>query len=182
MPGLELRPAPDEYPEHFQRYIDLVPDGHILATLEMQLEEAVAFLHGPAGVHPDFAYAPGKWTVKQVVGHVADTEQIFATRALRIARADATPLPSFDENAYVQHASFQDRQYHGLVDDFAAVRHATVRLLRGLPAEAWKRRGTVSGHEIGVRAIAWIIAGHELHHRRILQERYLQAGVAAPQA
>lgn len=173
MPGLEIRPTPEEYPQHYHVYVSQVPDGHIVATLEMQLEEAVAFLHGPAAARADFAYGPGKWTVKQVVGHVADAERIFSTRALRMARADRTPLPSFDENAYVENADFQDRQYHGIVEEFAAVRHASVRLFRGLSAEAWARRGIASGNEISVRALAWIIAGHELHHRRILRERYL---------
>ena len=176
MPGLELRPGPDEYAEHYHRYVQLVPDGHIVGTLEMQLEEAVEFLHGPAAACADFAYAPGKWTVKQVIGHVADAELIFMARALRMARADRTPLPSFDENAYVENANFPERQYHGLVDDFAALRHASVRFFRGLAPEAWTRRGIASGHEISVRALAWIIAGHELHHRRIIQERYLTPG------
>ncbi len=173
MPALEQRPAPDEYAEHYHHYVELVPDGHIVGTLEMQIEEAIEFLHGPAATRPDFAYAPGKWTVKQVIGHVADAELIFLSRALRIARSDRTPQPAFDENAYVDNANFAERQYHGLVDDLGANRHASVRFFRGLSPEMWARRGIASGHEISVRAIAWIIAGHEIHHRRILQERYL---------
>lgn len=178
MSGLELRPGPDEYAEHYHRYVQLVPDGHIVGTLEMQLQESLDFLHGPAAARADFAYSPGKWTIKQVVGHVADAELIFIVRALRIARADRTPQPAFDENAYVDNANFTERQYHGLVDDFAAIRHTSVRFFRGLPPEAWDLRGIASEHEISVRALAWIIAGHDIHHRRILQERYLPPGQA----
>ncbi len=174
MPALAQRPAPTEYAEHYRTYVDLVPEGHVVATLELQIEDTLALLRGPAvAARADFAYAPGKWTIKQVVGHITDAERIFTARALRFARADKTPLPSFDENAYVAHAGFEDRPLAGLVDDLAAVRHASVRLFRGFSAEAWQRWGIASGKDISVRALAWITAGHELHHRRILETRYL---------
>ncbi len=172
MPALEQRPTPADFAEHFRTYVELVPAGHVVATLELQIEDTLALLRGPLAERAEFAYAPGKWTVKQVVGHIADAERVFTARALRFARGDATPLPSFDENAYVAHAGFEDRPLAGLIDDFAAVRHATVRLFRSLPTEAWDRRGLASGKEISVRALAWITAGHELHHRRILEQRY----------
>lgn len=173
MPALEQRPSTAGLSESIRSYIELVPTGHIVATLELEMEGTLALLRGAAADRAEYAYAPGKWTVKQVVGHITDAERIFTTRALRFARGDATPLPSFDENAYVTHAGFEDRPYAGVVDDLAAVRHATVRFFRSLPAEAWDRVGVASGREISVRALAWLCAGHELHHRRILESRYL---------
>jgi hypothetical protein len=173
MPGLEQRPAADEYTEFYAGYVHLVPDGHIVATLELQIEDTLALLRGPAADRADHAYAPGKWTVKQVIGHLGDVERLMSCRALRFARHDSTPLPGFDENTYVETAGFEDRPVHGLIDDFAVVRQGTVRMFRGLPGEAWSRHGTANGKDVSVRALAWIIAGHELHHLRILQERYL---------
>jgi hypothetical protein len=174
MPALELRPGPTEYAEHYRTYVDQVPEGHIVATLELQVEDTLALLRSPAvAAKADYAYGPGKWTIKQVVGHVTDAERIFTIRALRFARADTTPLPAFDENAYVDQGGFEERPLAGLIDDFAAVRHASIRLFRSFSAEAWERWGVASGKDISVRALAWITAGHELHHRRILQERYL---------
>ena len=172
--ALEQRPATADFAEHYRTYVEQVPAGHIVATLELQIEDTLALLRGPAvAARADDAYAPGKWTIKQVVGHIADAERIFTTRALRFARHDPTPLPSFDENAYVEHGGFEDRPLAGLVDDLAAVRHATIRLFRSFAADTWDRRGIASGKEITPRALAWITAGHELHHRRILETRYL---------
>ncbi len=169
---LEQRPAQTDFAEHYRTYVELVPAGHIVATLELQIEDTLALLRGPAAAErADYAYAPGKWTLKQVIGHITDAERIFTTRALRFARRDPTPLPSFDEKAYVDHGGFEDRPLAGLVDDLAAIRHATVRLFRSFSADVWDLRGIASGHEITPRALAWITAGHELHHRRILEER-----------
>ncbi|HEX9108815.1 MAG TPA: DinB family protein, partial [Longimicrobiales bacterium] len=128
---------------------------------------------GMSDEQADFAYAPGKWTIKQVVGHLADTERVMSARALCFARGEQAPLPAFDENAYVDNAGFEQRTLESLVQELRAVRAASVALFDGLGAEAWTRRGTASGHGITVRALAWVIVGHELHHRAILRERYI---------
>lgn len=167
------RPRPGEYAPYYARYIERVPPGDIVIVLRDQLEDTRELLRRVPGSRGDHAYAPGKWTIKEVVGHVADAERVFAYRALRIARGDATPLPGFDENAYVPAGHFGDRPLGQLVEEFAAVRTATLALLNGLPAEAWARTGTASDTTVSVRALAAIIAGHELHHRAILEERYL---------
>lgn len=166
------RPDPSEYGAHFARYIALVPAGDLLAHLDVQASEIAAWSAGLTEAQAAHRYAPGKWSVREVIGHVADTERIFAYRALRIARGDATPLPSFDENAYASHAAFEARSMADVAAEFAAVRGASLALLRGLPEAAWTRRGTVSGGPVSVRALASLLFGHAAHHRAILAERY----------
>jgi hypothetical protein len=159
-------------PFHFA-YIGEVPDGDVLQTMERQLHETTGLLEAiPAG-KADFAYAPGKWSIKQVVGHVTDAERIFAYRALRIARGDPTPLPGFDENLYVPASAAERRSLIDLLAEFHAVRRASLSLFHHLPAESVTRTGIVSGAVVSVRALAWVITGHELHHQRILKDRYL---------
>lgn len=174
MGGLSARPAEGELPEFFARYVGRVPDGDIARTLEAQLAGTLALvrdLSDDAALH---RYAPGKWSIKEVLGHVADTERVFSYRLLRFARGDDTPLPGFDENDWVPAGRFDDRPLAEITDELRAVRAATVTLLRGLPADALDRVGTASGVPLSGRSIAWIIAGHELHHRHILAERYLE--------
>jgi hypothetical protein len=171
----DIRPDHSEYNEYYRRYVARVPDGNIVTTLTTLLDGTLATLGGVGEARALHAYAPGKWSIKEVVGHIADAERVFAYRALRIARGDGTPLASFDENAYVPAGRFGDRRLAGLLDELVAVRHATVHLLAGLPEDAWTRSGSASGYAVSVRALAWIIAGHELHHRHILATRYLQA-------
>jgi uncharacterized damage-inducible protein DinB len=171
----DIRPDHSEYNEYYRRYVAHVPDGNIVTTLGTLLDDTLATLGSVGEELAMHAYAPGKWSIKEVVGHIADAERIFACRALRIARGDGTPLAAFDENAYVPAGRFGDRSLASLLDEFAAVRQATVRLLAGLPEDAWTRSGIASGYDVSVRALAWIIAGHELHHRHILTTRYLQA-------
>ena len=167
-----LRPEPGECAPPFFAYISLVPDGDVLASLDRQIQETTSRLEALPPAKADFAYAPGKWTIKQVVGHLVDAERIFSYRALRLARGDSTPLPGFDENAYVPAAAAERRTLSDLLAEFNAVRRSTLALFRYLPAEAPTRMGTVNGATMSVRAVAWIIAGHERHHRRILEERY----------
>jgi len=119
-----------------------------------------------------YRYAPGKWSIKELVGHLADTERVFAYRLLRIGRGDATPLPGFEENDYARAGSFDARPFGDLLDEWAAVRDATTALASGLPDEAWARRGTANNHPVSARALLYIILGHVEHHRSILQERY----------
>ncbi len=167
------RPASSEHAPAFQKYIDRVSGGDILAVLGGQIGETRALIASIPESEGGHRYAPGKWTIREVIGHLSDAERIFAYRALRFARADATPLCGFDENTYIAPGGFDNRTLADLTDEYAAVRRATVTLFRGLDADAWTRRGTANQSECSVRALAWIIAGHERHHVSILRERYL---------
>ena len=166
------RPAAAEYDPYYGRYIEKVPEGDLLRTLETQARETQALLAGLSDARALHRYAAGKWSIKQVVGHVADTERVYAYRALRFARADATALPGFDENAWVPAGTFDARSLADLAAELGAVRGATLALFRGLDAAALARRGTANDAAVSVRAIAWIIAGHERHHVALLHERY----------
>lgn len=175
-PHLSTTPLAGEYAPYYGRYIERVPAGDIVRTLEESARETDALLRSDgARALADHRYAEGKWSVKEVIGHLTDAERVFAYRMMRIARADATPLPGFDENAYTPAGEFDARTLDDLLEDFLAVRNATIRLVRGLPADSWTRRGTASDQPVSVRALAWIIAGHELHHRAILEQRYFAA-------
>lgn len=166
---LITRPDASEYAPYFETYVSLAGEGSILGKLSANpIEEALTGLSdGVAEVPP----APGKWSRKQVLGHVIETERVMAYRALRVARGDETPLPGFDQDLFVANAGFNARTLASLLEEMQIVRAATLALFRGLPAEAWTRTGIASGKPISVRALAWIIAGHELHHVRLLQPR-----------
>lgn len=166
-------PQSDEYAPYYSRYITLVGGADILPSLAGQGKETVGLLSAHSESDGDIRYAPGKWSVREVLGHISDTERIFAYRALRIARQDRTPMEGFEQDDYVRNGPFAHCRLADLVEDFRQVRQATLSLLRNLDEAAWMRRGIANKNEVSVRAIAYIIAGHELHHRRILQERYL---------
>jgi len=166
------RPESDEIPAHFVGYIGKVTESDPVAVLAAQIDVTTALLRGLSDADALRRYAPGKWSVKEVVGHLTDTERIMAYRALRIARGDETPLPGFDENAYVPPAKFDARPLADLVADFRTVRTATLGLFRGFDADAWRRRGTASGKPISVRALGFVVPGHERHHVEILKTRY----------
>jgi len=168
-----LRPEASEYAPFYAGYVGLVPDGDLLDTLERQGEDTARILGGLPEARGDHAYAPGKWTVKEVLGHLADGERVFSYRALSFARGDATPLPGFEENVWVPASGARDRTLSSLVAELRAVRAATLALLRGLPPGADLRRGVANEQEISVRGLAWVITGHERHHLKILRERYL---------
>jgi hypothetical protein len=153
----------------------LVPDVDVVAALEAQRLQMAQLLAGRSERDGNFRYAPGKWSVKEVIGHLADSERIFAYRALRIARRDTTPLSGFEQDDYVREAGSGSRELSDLAEEFATVRAATVSLYRSLSDEAWKRRGSANKNEVTVRALAFITAGHELHHRSILEQRYFAA-------
>ncbi len=171
------RPELSEIAPHAKAYVDLVPGEDVLAALTAQSDETIALLKPlPEEYATEFAYAPGKWTkntIKQIVGHLSDCERIFAYRALRLSRGDSTPLPSFEQDGYVTAADSNGRTLTSLVDELRIVRKSTLALFESLPQLAWLRRGQVSGRDATVRGIAYTIAGHELHHFRILRERYL---------
>jgi hypothetical protein len=147
----------------------------VVAALEDQPRQTRALLSGLSEEQGDFRYAPDKWSIKEMLGHVIDAERVFSYRALRFARHDGTPLASFEQDDYVRAGGFGDRRLGDLIEEFVAVRRATVWLFRTLSPEAWMRRGVASGNPVSVRAVAYIVAGHELHHRAILQEKYLPA-------
>jgi len=169
------RPQASEYAPFYERYIAMVPDGEIEETLEAQLGEMKLLSESLSEQAADFRYAEGKWSVKEVLGHISDSERIFAYRMLRIARGDQTPLAGFEQDDYVKTGNFPARALAELVEEFTAVRRASIVLLRSFDAAAWLRRGVANQKEISVRALAFILAGHERHHRRILQERYFPA-------
>jgi uncharacterized damage-inducible protein DinB len=172
---LSRRPGAAEHLPYYAQYIQAVPDGEIVRTLARQLEETLGVLRAALRDRAGHRYAAGKWTVQQVVGHVADAERVFMYRALAFARGEQGDLPGFDENAYAEATASLPRSFDDVLADLMAVRHATLSLLRGLDEAAWARQGNANGAAISVRALAWVVAGHELHHRRILQERYLKA-------
>lgn len=169
------RPEPGEYAAYYERYVALVPGSDILATLDAQRRQTLLLLSGRDEVDGDFRYAPDKWNAKQVLGHVCDTERIFAYRALRIARGDQTPMEGFEQDDYVRNGPFAVIALAEIVEDYIAVRRATLTLLRNLEEPAWTRRGVANKNDVTVRGLAYIIAGHELHHRRILEEKYFSA-------
>ena len=168
------RPDATEYVPYYERYISLVSDGDILITLSRQLDESLALLGSISEEQANHRYAPDKWSIKELVGHVIDTERIFAYRALRFARNDRTPLPGYDQDDYIRGASFDDYSLADLASEFEHVRRANLSLFKHLDEDAWKRRGRANESEVSVRALAFIIAGHELHHMAILRNRYLQ--------
>jgi len=168
-------PQPSEYAAYYGRYVSLVQGHDILTTLDEQRRQTVLLLSCRTDAEGDFRYAPGKWSAKEVLGHVCDTERVFAYRALRIARADQTPMEGFEQDDYVRNGPFAHSPISDLVEDYIAVRRATISLLRSLDEPAWSRRGIANKNEVTVRALAYIIAGHELHHRRMLEEKYFPA-------
>jgi len=167
------RPDASEYAPYYGTYVSKVPQGDLLLTLERQRQETQALLAGLSDAQALHRYAPGKWSIKEVIGHLSDAERVFSYRALRFAREDRAPLAAFDENAYVPAGRFDARALSDLAAEFDAVRRATITLFRGMDPGAFARRGTASDHEVSVRALAYIIAGHERHHVMILRERYL---------
>jgi hypothetical protein len=169
------RPEPGEYATYYEKYIDLVEGEDILTTLDRQRRQTMLLLSGRDEEDGNFRYAPDKWSAKEVLGHVCDSERVFAYRALRFSRGDSTPLAGFEQDDYVRNGPFANHPLSDLVEEFIAVRRASLSLLRTLDEAAWMRRGVANNNEVTVRALAYIIAGHELHHRRILEEKYFGA-------
>lgn len=167
------RPEPGEYAPYCEKYVAQITGNDIVSTLDEQCRQMVSLLSRLSEADGDLRYAPEKWSLKGVVGHVCDAERIFAYRALRIARNDPSPLAGFDENDYAKNAPFERRPLANVIEDYRAVRSATLTLFSNLDAAAWTRRGVANQQPVTVRALAYIIAGHELHHRRIVEEKYL---------
>lgn len=168
------RPAPDEFAPYYGTYVKRIADDEEILTVLAEQHAGVPERLGrvPEG-RGDHRYAPGKWSVKEVVGHLSDSERIFAYRALRFARGDTSALPGFDENEYVPRMAAANRTLGDVVAEWGDVRQATLALFRHLPEEGWHRRGVASGSLVSVRALAFIIGGHVRHHLGVLEERYL---------
>jgi hypothetical protein len=165
------RPHSTEYAPYYERYVALVPEEDIRAVLEAQLAEVLALLGAVPEARGGERHPPYTWSVKEVVGHLTDAERVYGYRALRFARGDATPLPGFDENAYVRAAEFDRSPLRDLVGEFEAVRRGHLCLFRNLSDAAWARRGEANGSAVSVRALAYIMAGHARHHTAILRQR-----------
>lgn len=167
------RPAPDEFAPFYAPYIGALEDEDVLDAMQRGLEAMTSLLESVPRDREEFRYAPGKWSVREAVGHILDGERVFATRALTFARGDEGPLPSFDENVWARHSNAGGRPLGDLAGEFSLLRRANIVMARSLPDEALMRRGTASGQSVTVRAVLWILAGHEAHHRRVIAERYL---------
>lgn len=174
MPSVKIpRPQSDEHAEFYAKYIERVPEGDLVSLLREQVLETVTLLQNLSPSQADYAYAPDKWTIKQVIGHIIDAERVFLYRALRFARKDPTELAGFDENTWVRNATFPTRVLSDLLDELQLVRASTVHFAKNLSAEELASRGTANGKVVSVRALLYIAAGHERHHVALLRERYL---------
>jgi len=167
------RPQNTEAAEYYFTYIDKVPGDDVIAVLECQLAEIPAFLATISEEKSLHRYAPDKWSIREVWGHVNDCERLFVLRAFWFARGFDTPLPSFDQNVAVAAAGSDQIAWAQHIAEFTAIRESLLAFFRHLPKDAWDRTGTASGNPFTVRALAWIVAGHVIHHRRIIEERYL---------
>ena len=166
-------PQPNEHAPYYAGYLALVPEDDIVRAIKEQGPTTGTLLRNLSEKQAAFRYAEGKWSVKQIVGHITDAKRVFSYRALSIARGETRSLPGFDENTFVQNGGFDDHLLPDLLDDLEATRAATLRLLRSLPDDAWTRLGKANESPVSVRALAWMIAGHERHHVNVLRERYL---------
>lgn len=166
------RPEPTEYAPYYGRYIDLVTESDIVPALEKQAGETAKLLGSVDEKRSAFRYAPEKWSIKQLVGHVADAERVFTYRALTFGRGDTTALPGFEQEDWMRTSDFDRWSFADLRENLAAVRRASLLLFRNLPQEAWMRKGTASGNPVSVRALAYMTLGHERHHLRVLREKY----------
>ncbi|HDR7952100.1 TPA: DinB family protein [Bacillus toyonensis] len=172
---MQKRPGTNEYNPYYSTYIKLVPDGDIIHILEQQMKETNLLLKDISDSEGHFRYAPNKWSIKEVIGHIADTERIMAYRLLSIARGETAELPGYNDDMYVLRAAFDKQAMQDLLTNLTVVRQSTVHLLKSLDKDAWLQRGIANNSEVTVRALANIIAGHELHHRQIIKVRYFGA-------
>ncbi len=167
------RPEKNEYAEFYANYVSLVEETDVVSALQNQAGELQNLFAGISAEKENFRYAEGKWSVKELLGHLIDGERVFSYRALRISRGDQTPLAGFDENAYVANSNFGNSSFADLIEEFSLLRAANVLLFKNLSEEAWLRTGTASDAKVSVRALAFIMVGHVRHHTNILRERYL---------
>jgi len=175
----QKRPQSSDYAPYYANYVMQVPDGDFLEILEGQLHDMKQLLGPLTEKQANFRYAPDKWSIKEILGHINDAERVFSYRLLRIARGDETPLPGFEQDDYIKTANSSEQTLSALLEEFTAIRRATIALVRPLDTSAWLRRGTASGKTVTALALAFITVGHALHHQRILADRYLPALPAA---
>ncbi|MEI2666254.1 DinB family protein [Rossellomorea sp. LJF3] len=168
------KPETNEYPPYYKEYIKNVPDGDLLQILDDQQKKTKELLKDVSEETEEYQYAPGKWTIKEVIGHITDTERIMCYRLLSIARGEKGMLPGYKDDDYVKRGQFNRFSLSDLLHHQALVRQHTILLLSSLDEEALRQRGNANGSEVTARAIAYIIAGHEIHHRRLINDRYLR--------
>lgn len=167
------RPEKQEYAEFYKNYVSLVPEIDVVGALENQTADLQNLLAGVSDEKATFRYAEGKWSIKELLGHIIDGERVFSYRALRISRKDETPLAGFEENKFVANSNFKNTALADLVEEFSLLRRSNVLFFKNLTEEAWLNVGTASDAAISVRALAYIMVGHVRHHANILRERYL---------
>ncbi len=163
----------NEYSGHFGTYIKQAGDGKLIEELEISLHEFIRFVQNIPMDKFDYRYAEGKWTIKDIIQHIMDSERIFTYRALRFSRNDQTPLPSFEENDYAINTDAGSRSIQDLLTEFSALRHSTLLFYKSLSEDQLKRIGTASGNQISVRALGFVMIGHQKHHQKVFEERYL---------
>ena len=166
------RPTESDYAPPHAAYVELVDEDDILSAMQEQSSATQKLLATLDEQRAAYRYGTGKWSIKEVIGHIVDAERIIAYRTLAVARGDTQPLPGFDENSYVQNASFDNWKLGDLAEEYALVRRSNTVFLQNLPPEAWDRRGTANGHPVSVRGLAYVIVGHERHHLKVLREKY----------
>ena len=167
------RPKSDEFASYYSTYVDLVKSDEIVPAMREQMEQTLQFLARISEEQSLHSYAPGKWTIREVLNHMNDGERAFTGRAFWFARGFEDPLPSFDQNVAVEMAKANNTSWKQLVDEFRSLRQSTISLFETLPEEAWSRSGVASDNPVTVRALAYIIAGHVTHHVNVLSEKYL---------
>jgi hypothetical protein len=167
-----MRPTANDYSPYHAGYVALVPEDDVLSAIEQQSSETQRFLSALNESKAAYRYADGKWSVKEVVGHITDAERIISYRLLAVARGEQQPLPGFDEESYVQHAKFDAWTLGDLAENYAIIRRATIVLLRNLPADAWEKRGIANDAPVSVLGLAFVIVGHDRHHLKVLREKY----------
>ena len=165
-------PEPNEYAPYYSKYISLLKSDDLVETLASQARDTCGLLNRISEEQANSRYEPGKWSIKEVLGHINDTERIFSYRALRIGRNDQRPIEGYEQDDYVRYGPFGNCRLSDLLEEFQAVRQSTLLLLKKFDQEAWLRRGVANQNEVSVRALGYIIAGHELHHRSILKDKY----------
>ncbi|MEM7415000.1 MAG: DinB family protein [Gemmatimonadota bacterium] len=170
------RPAPGEHADYYARYVAEVPDGNILETLREQLGDTLAMLQGLTPEQELYRYAEGKWSLREVVVHLVDTERLFAFRALAMARGEGVELPGMDQDEWVASSDADGRTLDDLGAEWAALRRANIHMFATFPDSAWDRVGRASGYDFTVRSFPWIIAGHELWHQKLIGEHYVEGG------
>jgi hypothetical protein len=168
------RPEKNEYPASYEQYVSLIPGENVIRSLESQMLEMQALVSDLPSEKEDYAYAPGKWTIKEVIGHLIDCERVFGYRVLRFARGDNQALPGFDDKMFVPAGKFNKRSFYDLAHEFSVLREANIILFKTLDEEALLRKGTADNNELSVRAYMFFIAGHSAHHVRTIKSRYLE--------